>query len=136
MFRLVLLVSLLGGCATVGPVAADRIRSEMNAIRENVAENRGYIEKLKDKRLGKTGYFYIIDNSGSVVFHPQSALIGSTFKNNKFINKILDEKNGCLATQLGDRMHMVFFEPLNDFEILCLSILSDDVRSPLPAECR
>ncbi len=129
-------VFLAGACATVSAVSADRIRSEMASIKEDITDNREHIVKLKDKRIGATGYFYIIDTDGSVVFHPQSALIGSSFKNNKFINRIIDEKNGCLANQLGNRIHMVFFEQLNDSEILCLSILSEDLRSPLPSECR
>jgi hypothetical protein len=129
------MVSLLNGCVTAVPVTVDRIRSEMAEIKKNIAENRGSIEKLKDKRVGTTGYYYIVDTDGSVVFHPQSALIGSSFKNNRFISKIIEEKTGCLANQLGNRVHMVFYDQLNDSEILCLSILSDDLHAP-PADCR
>jgi len=133
--RLIILVSIINGCATAVPVSVDRIRSEMAEIKKNIAENRGNIEKLKDKRIGTTGYYYIVDTDGIIVFHPQSALIGSSFKNNRFINKIIDEKTGCLVNQLGNRIHIVFYDQLNDSEILCLSILSDDLRA-LPADCR
>jgi hypothetical protein len=131
----VILVPLIYGCATAVPVTMDGIKTEMASIKKDIARNRDNIEKLKSIRVGTTGYYYVVDTDGTVVIHPQAALIGSSFKNNRFINKIIADKTGCISNQLGNRMHMVFFDQLNDSEILCLSILSDDVRS-LPQECQ
>ena len=126
---------LVYGCATAVQVTMDGIRSEMASIKKDIARNRDNIEKLKSIRIGTTGYFYIVDTEGTVVIHPQSALIGSSFKNNRFINKIIANKTGCISNQLGNRVHVVFYDQLNDSEILCLSILSDDLSS-LPSDCQ
>ncbi len=123
------------GCATSGPVTAERIRAGMASIRQDIAGNRNAINALKNKRVGKTGFYYVVDSDGRVVFHPQAALIGSRFEGDWFINQLLSEKTGCLAYQLGNRKHLVFYEQLNDSEILCLSIISDDVPQ-VPAGCR
>lgn len=141
MKKLVLYVLLLApffvlsGCATTGPVAAVKIRSAMASIRQEIAANRNAIDRLKNKRVGKTGFYYVVDFEGRVVFHPQAALIGSSFGGQWFVNQLLSEKAGCLTYQLGNRKHFVFYEPLNDSEILCLSIIADDIAQ-IPAECR
>jgi len=123
------------GCVTSGTLSVGRIRSGMDSIIKDVAANRGAISLLKNKRVGKTGFYYVVDSDGRVVFHPQAALIGTIFKDDWFISQLLMEKKGCLAYQLGNRKHLVFYEPLNDTEILCLSIISDDVGQ-VPADCR
>lgn len=123
------------GCATAGPVTAGRIRTDMASIRQDVAVNRNAITLLRNKRVGKTGFYYVVDSDGRVVFHPQAALIGSSFRDHWVINQLLSEKTGCLTYQLGNRKHLVFYEPLNESEILCLSIISDDIVQ-LPADCR
>ncbi|MBN1496173.1 MAG: hypothetical protein JXA07_05350 [Spirochaetes bacterium] len=121
-------------CVSCGTLSAGRIRSGMASIIKEVAANRGAISLLKNKRVGKTGFYYVVDSDGRVVFHPQAALIGTIFKDDWFISQLLLEKKGCLAYQLGNRKHLVFYEPLNGGEILCLSIISDDLGQ-VPADC-
>ena len=130
-----LALALVSGCATAVIITGDSINAQMASIKNEINLNRESINKLKNTRVGATGFFYVIDTDGSVVFHPQSAIIGSSFKNHWFINKILEEKTGCLTYQLGNRTHVIFFDQLNDSEMLCLSIVSDDLQS-LPAHCR
>ena len=91
------------------------------------------MNSLRDRRVGKTGFYYVLDSDGRVVFHPRPALIGTSFSKTWFINQLLTEKSGCLTYTLGNRTHYLFFLPLNDSEILCLSIVSEDF--PQPVEC-
>jgi hypothetical protein len=126
---------LATGCATTGPVTAARIRAEMSSIKNDIAANRSSMNMLKDRRVGKTGFYYIMDAEGTVVFHPRPALIGNSFRDHWFVKQILTEKAGCLTYQLGNRTHVIFYEQLNDEETLCLSIVSDDF-SQLPVDCR
>jgi len=122
-------------CTTAAPVTSSTIRKDMAAIKRDINVNRSDINSLKNKRVGNTGFYYVVDIEGNVVFHPQTALIGTSFKNHWFINKIITERSGCLTYPLGNRTHVVFFEQLNDSEILCLSIVSDDIRQT-SLECR
>jgi hypothetical protein len=122
-------------CATVSLVTSDRIRSDITSIKRGYNADRNYIKKLKDRRVGKTGFYYIIDSNGTVIFHPQAALVGSNFNNHWFVNQILTDKSGCITYQLGNRTHVVFFESLGDSEILCLSLVADELQQ-LPGECK
>lgn len=131
---LLLLLVITIGCVTAKPISVDRIKSEMTALKNEIAGNRSAINRLKALRLGTSGFYYIIDIDGMVVFHPQSALIGSSFKDSWFIDIIAEKKSGCLAYQLGTRTHVVYYEQLNASEILCLSILAADLPA-LPVEC-
>lgn len=132
----ILFVMLIFGCATTAvTVAPDRIRAEMKSIVSEISLNRSSMKGLGGRRLGVTGFFYIVDADGIVVFHPRPALIGTSFRNHWFIKKIMEEKSGCLTYRLGNRTHVVYYERLNEEdEILCFSIVSDDLSAP-PLDC-
>lgn len=123
------------GCSSIGPVTSNRIRANIAAIKKDIAAGKNITEQLKNKRIGKTGFYYIVDFEGTVVFHPQSALIGSSFKDDWFINRLTTDRNGCMMYRLGNRTHVVFFEQVSDSDILCFSILADDLSSP-PLDCK
>ncbi|OHD71364.1 MAG: hypothetical protein A2W19_10185 [Spirochaetes bacterium RBG_16_49_21] len=129
-----LLALIVTGCATSRLITVDGIKTETASIKNDITRDRANINKLKNIRVGATGFYYVVDTDGMVVFHPQSSLIGVSFKNHWFINRVIAEKSGCLTYRLGLRTYLILYEPLNDSEILCLSILTEDVRS-LPPEC-
>jgi hypothetical protein len=125
----------LFGCASTGPVTSSRIRDDMASIKKDFAAGKNIVERLKNKRIGKTGFYYIVNFDGTVVFHPQSALIGSSFKDHWFIEKLAADRSGCMMYRLGNRTHVIFFDQINDSEILCFSILADELRQP-PLDCQ
>jgi hypothetical protein len=131
----VLVAFLVAGCASVGPVTSDRIRAEIASIKKDIAAGKNVVEQLKKKRLGQSGFYYIVDFDGTVVFHPQSALIGSSFKDHWFINKLTSDRSGCMMYRLGNRTHVIYFEQVSDSDILCFSILADDLSKP-PLDCQ
>ena len=130
-----LLILHLFSCASVGPVTPNRIRAEIASIKSDLAAGKNIIDQLKNKRLGKSGFYYIVDFDGTVVFHPQSALIGSSFKDHWFINKLTTDRSGCMMYRLGNRTHVIFFEQVSNNDILCFSILADDLSKP-PLDCQ
>jgi hypothetical protein len=132
---IMIILPLAIGCTTATLVTSSTIRKDMVTIKQDINVNRSAMNSLKNKRVGDTGFYYVVDIEGNVVFHPQMALIGSSFKNHWFINKIITERSGCLTYPLGNRTHVVYFEQLNDSEILCLSIISDDIRQTT-TDCR
>lgn len=135
IIHILILLFFTAGCTTATLVNSSTIRKEMAAIIKDINRSRNSIESLKNKRVGSTGFYYIVDVDSRVVFHPQAALIGTSFKNHWFINTIIEERSGCLTYQLGNRTHVVYFDQLNDSEILCLSIVSNDIRGAA-TECR
>jgi len=129
------IMSHLVGCASTGPVTSSRIRDDIASIKKDFAAGKNIIERLKKKRVGKTGFYYIVDLEGTVVFHPQSALIGSSFKDDWFIDKLTTDRTGCMMYRLGNRTHVIYFDQISESEILCFSILADDLRQP-PPDCQ
>jgi len=124
---------MLTGCATSKPVTSDSIKTEMAAIIRDITADRTVMNSLRERRVGKTGFYYILDADARVIFHPRQALIGTSFSKTWFVTQMLTRKNGCLTYTLGNRIHFLFFSPINDSEILCLSIVSEDL--PRPVEC-
>ena len=131
----VVAIMTLARCASTGPVTAGHIRKQLDAIRKSIERDRGSLRILDRRRVGRSGFFYVVDTGGRVVYHPQAALIGSSFRDHWFINRIVAEGTGCIAYRLGIRTHLVFFAALNEGEVLCCSILAEEV-APVPAECR
>ncbi len=131
---LVVLVTLSFGCATIKAITSDGIKNDMAAISREIDANRSAMNALRDRRVGKTGFYYVLNSDGRVVFHPRLALIGTSFSKVWFVNQLLEEKSGCFTYVLGNRNHYLFYAPINDFEILCLSIISDDL--PPGVECK
>lgn len=129
-----ILVHLIG-CASTGPVTSSRIRDDIASIKKDFSAGKNIVERLKKKRVGKSGFYYIVDFEGSVVFHPQSALIGTSFKDHWFIEKLTTDRSGCMMYRLGNRTHVIYFDQISDSEILCFSILADDMRQP-PLDCQ
>ncbi|MBP7737256.1 MAG: Cache 3/Cache 2 fusion domain-containing protein [Spirochaetes bacterium] len=131
---LVILMALSLGCAASRVITSEGIRNEMAAISREIDSNRSAMNALRERRVGKTGFYYVLDSDGRVVFHPRLVLIGSSFSKVWFVNQLLEEKSGCFTYVLGNRKHYLFYTPINDFEILCLSIISDDI--PPGVDCK
>jgi hypothetical protein len=112
----------------------DFIQREFRSIQKSVASNRMNMRNLKDTTVGKSGFFYVVDNTGKVSFHPQAVLIGRDFSSFKFMQELLEKKKGCIIYGIGPRERVIFFAPINDREVLCLSIESEEVRGSME-EC-
>lgn len=86
-------------------------------------------DSLRSRRVGKSGYYYVVDADGRVVMHPSAMLEGRNFGSLWFMQQVLARRQGCLRYRLGDRTYAIFFVPLGEREILCLSVLADELRS-------
>ena len=119
-------------CASVKPVSSDTIQRDLGFTAKRISENRVAAYSLRDARVGMTGYYYIVDIEGFVVFHPVAVIIGKKFLEDPYIKMILEKKNGCLREYIKDkeREYLVFFRAIDEREILCLSIPSDEVTGP------
>ncbi len=114
-------------CRYSGQVRISDIRLQMNRIIGNVDRDYRNMVKVKDMRVGKTGYLYVISKNGRVIVHPQEALVGYSFIDNPLIKTILKMKSGCILQDLEGRRRYVFFRPVADQGFLCLSISTDDL---------
>jgi two-component system sensor histidine kinase YesM len=56
----------------------------------------------KALQLGRSGYVYIVNSNGELVYHPRQQLVYSKIKEEK-TSEVLAMKNGTLTTEVGDR---------------------------------
>ena len=75
---------------------------------------------LMSQRIGNSGYLYCVDSTGTVLIHPQSALIGSNVAHHPFVAQQMTSHQGYLEydwknpgeTRFRPKaLYMVYFEP-------------------------
>ena len=125
---LIFILLFVGSCKSVSKIPINKIKMDFSSVSNFVKKSRSSITDLNKKRLGITGFYYIIDSDGVLVYHPQNVLIGRSFRSYWFIEIILAEKSGCIKYNLGEKENTIYFRPLNDSEILCFSIMSEEVK--------
>lgn len=98
-------------------------REEISGSLENELASQAFTalkEKIKNKRVGKTGYIYCIDRSGTLKIHPEAegrTIIDAKDSNgNPFIREMIENKSGWIRypwKNVGDqkpRMKIVRYE--------------------------
>jgi len=122
-----LLFALMSHCAGIEIYNKNDIEKEFSKIITKLNRNADNMQFLKEKRVGKSGYFYIIDISGRLIYHPQTALIGMSFGKDEQVKKIIEEQSGCFRRQMEGMTKIIIFRPLNGAKYLCLSVSPDDI---------
>ena len=122
-----MLLALWGGCASPAIVDSEKIIGDMQSARRSLSMDKGYMGTLAERKAGKTGFYYIINRDGLVVYHPVTVLMGSNFKRYSFLDGVLKARSGCFQYTFGDIRYLLFFESLNENDILCLAIPKDEV---------
>lgn len=114
-------------CSTESIVRQERIDSAFTMLLRDVRRHSDYPLVLKERRIGRTGYFYLIDSAGRILYHPEEALIGLSFRDNPFVMKLLEKRSGCFEQLIEGRNRVIVFRSVDAHRILCLSILSSEV---------
>jgi hypothetical protein len=114
-------------CSTESIIRRERIDSAFTMILRDVRRHSDYPLVLKERRIGLTGYFYLIDSNGRILYHPEEALIGLSFRDNPFIRKLLEKRSGCFEQLIEGQNRVILFRSVDAHRILCLSILSSEV---------
>ncbi len=86
-------------------------------------ELNSYInELLLSQRIGKTGYFYVLNSKGILTIHPKAALVGTDVNSFEFIKDQIVKKTGYLeymwknpneTEERKKALYMTYFEPLD-----------------------
>lgn len=127
---LVSLFLIVSGCARDVLIRKHKIDSEFDRIIRGVNRNSEFLSTLKDRRLGLSGYFYVIDYEGRIIYHPKEALIGMNFRDNPFVKRLLQRKSGCIEQHIEGRSRVIVFRVIDAYRILCLSIASFEIDLP------
>jgi len=124
--KFILITSLIPAIALISCSAQqltyESINRSLGQTADKIDKERSRILRL-DKE-GAPGYYYIIDKSGQVIYHPRKSLIGKDFSRYPFVKKILEERNGSFAMETGGTNTSVFYKELSDGSVLCYTIES------------
>jgi len=122
-----LVLSILDLHCVSRTITGRNIKTELNAVAESIIKDRSVVYTLDQKKVGATGYFYIIRTDGTISYHPKKALINFNFSEYSFAKKILKEKNGCLVSSADNKTRYIFYCGIGMEEILCLTIDDNEV---------
>ena len=125
----IILPIMLCSCAS-STVTERNIRMELSRAKRMIQTDRDKMVKLKDKKVNKRGFFYVIDNSGLVVYHPQELLIGRNFSNYWFIQSHFKEPQR-MSELPGRHPGALYLFDINRSQILCYSVSAADMEGPL-----
>ncbi len=124
---IVLIFLIDTGCSTSRKTGVREIRTEMESTRDLMSRKKRNVSLIKNRKAGETGFYYIIDLKGTILSHPRGLLVGSSFRRYNFVKKIIELRSGCIRYDAGELQQLVFFMPLTEESILCLSIPADEV---------
>jgi len=75
---------------------------------------------ILSRKIGETGYFYVIDSKGTVLIHPEEELVGKNFSEFDFVKQQIRDKSGYLQYEWQNpgedlprkkALYMSYFEP-------------------------
>ncbi len=124
----IILIFLINtGCSTSQKTGVREIRKEMEFTRDFMNREKGNASLINKRKAGKTGFYYVIDLKGTILSHPRGLLVGSSFRSYNFVKKIIELRSGCIRYEAGEMQQLVFFMPLTEESMLCLSIPANEV---------
>ncbi|TAL39441.1 MAG: hypothetical protein EPN93_01375 [Spirochaetes bacterium] len=106
---------------------------EMDRLAGRLASAPGDFSVIQGEKVGASGYYYVLDENGRIISHPQKALLGFGFRENSLYKAIHERGRGCARQKLGSEDKLVFFVPIKKLGFLCLSVsvsdlTGDDIR--------
>ncbi len=126
-----LLITASFSCMHKSPVRRETIATEIDGMIQVLQRNLSPESRFSENKIGKTGYFYLIDAEGTVLFHPQSALTGMSFSDNPLIKRIMEKKSGCIIQFFEGMNKTVFFKPAGNNSIICFTISTAEISGPV-----
>jgi methyl-accepting chemotaxis protein len=99
------------------------------ATSEKVKASVDDVETSYYKANGLSGYAYIIDEQGKILYHPDPNMIGTSIANESFTQEILKQKNGYITYPWkGEEKVASFVQMPNGWELVIGSYLKDMMK--------
>lgn len=126
---MVVALSLMMICTSCsGLMKKENIETDFEKTKKRIQRSRLNYTFLSKKKVGKRGFYYIINHNGVVIYHPRSLLIGRNMAQYDFIGEIIKKKRGCISYDMASRNHLLIFDILSVQEILILAISGKEVK--------
>lgn len=124
---------LSAGCVSSRALTAEDLQKKIYTAGNALINDIRYADRLSSKRVGKTGFFYILDRDDTVRSHPVKALEGRSFSSYSFIKKMRQRGSGCIRFGIESGENLLFFRTLENGWIICLSVMAEEIHGQAPA---
>jgi hypothetical protein len=114
-------------CAAGTMLKSNEISAEFRKTFEPLYRSPLAIDSIRQRRVGASGYYYLISPQGAIIYHPQSAIVGMRFSENPLVKRIMQEKNGCLRHLFEGTEKILVFRALADGSTLCLTLSTVEI---------
>ena len=100
-------------------IANLQLQEESGDVSRKVLQDRIFAQ-FSSKLIGKSGYTYIINSDGVIMYHPVVKLVGTDISNENFVKEQIARKNGFLEYEWKNPqdsksrskiLYMKYFEP-------------------------
>ncbi len=115
-------------CAHGSPFHTETIFTKIDEVANSISANRMAQSALKDMKVGKSGYYYLMDHEGTVLCHPNPSIEGINFSGIPMVKSILEKKSGCYIHFFDGREKIVIFRSAEPQGILCFTIHAEEVE--------
>ena len=123
---------LSAGCVSSRALTTASLQKKISRVGAEVIDKTGYVARLSSMRVGRTGFFYLLDHEGFVLAHPVRALVGRSFSGSPFMKRMRESGSGCMKYSLENGGNLLFFQTLENGWILCLSVMAEEIHGPVP----
>lgn len=121
------LLSIFLMCSHTLMLRMDTVLSHTDETAKSLSSNSLSPSALKNIKIGKSGYYYIMDYEGTVIAHPNPSIEGINFSGIPMVNSILEKKSGCFIQFFDGMEKMLIFRNAEPHGILCFTITTDEV---------
>lgn len=135
LYVLAFILASIVNCGHGNFVSVSSIREDMTATMNSLNRSGLDIRDLNRRRVGRSGYYYVVNSEGVILSHPQSAMAGFRLGENPFIRYILVHKHGCVIQTIEGKHRVILFRTLKDNSTLCLTIPATEVSGSIPDSC-
>ena len=103
------LMSIFLMCSHTLMLRMETVFSHTDETAKSLSSNRLSPSALKNIKIGKNGYYYLMDYEGTVIAHPNPSIEGINFSGIPMVNSILEKKSGCFIQFFDGREKIVIF---------------------------
>jgi len=122
------LMVLMIGCSSTQRIQQPKdIFSSLEEIRSATARTGTVPVDIISQPLGQTGFYYILDKNGVVLYHPIGYIRGTNMSNLPMVKDILTKEKGYGTYESGGIRRTIFFIEMSDGSRLCFSIAPEEV---------
>ncbi|OEH94568.1 hypothetical protein BFG57_07475 [Bacillus solimangrovi] len=104
-----------------------------NEEQQKIKEHLDDMVEQYYKPQGSSGYGYIVDSQGTMLFHPNPELIGSSLADYEFMKTMMVEKTGYIEYEWEGKMKVAAYKGLANGNIFAASTYLEEMMLPAQA---